>query len=240
LLVKAHHDNGRAKPLHLASMAQKHFLALFQRDGVDNALALNTFQSGLYHFPVTGIYHHRHTGNVGFGGNEIQEIGHLLRRLQQAVVHVYVYDDGPVFYLSARDHRRLIILLLFDESQKLARAGHIASLAHVHEIDFGGDIQQVQARKPSGLGSRGRHMRLLALSQQIISVYEFFCRSAAAAYDIDQTFVNILGYLGRHALGCLIILPQRVGQPGIGIGRNIIRSLAGKLFEEWFHLARAK
>ena len=45
-------------------------------------------------------------------------------------------------------------------------------------------------------------------------------RAAAAADDIDQAFARELLDLGRHEVGALVILAERVGQAGIRIGAD--------------------
>ena len=52
LLVETHHHNSSTEPLHILGMTDESTLSFFQRDGVDNTLALHTFQSCHDHLPV--------------------------------------------------------------------------------------------------------------------------------------------------------------------------------------------
>ncbi len=45
-------------------------------------------------------------------------------------------------------------------------------------------------------------------------------RAAAAADDIDQAFARKVLDLGRHEVGAFVILAERVGQAGVGIGAD--------------------
>ena len=52
LFVETHHDDCCTITFHIAGMLQKPFLAFFQRDRVDDTLALHTLQSCHNHLPV--------------------------------------------------------------------------------------------------------------------------------------------------------------------------------------------
>lgn len=51
-LVEAHHHTGGSVSEHILGMSDKHFLALLERYGVDDTLALTTLQSGSDDIPL--------------------------------------------------------------------------------------------------------------------------------------------------------------------------------------------
>jgi len=84
-------------------MFQKFSLPLLHADGIDDRFALHTFQSRFDDRPFGRIDHDWHTGDVGFGGDEIEETHHHLFPIQQAIVHVDVDDLRPIFDLLTGD-----------------------------------------------------------------------------------------------------------------------------------------
>ena len=58
-LVECHHHHGRAVTADEFRLVQKLLLAFLEADGIDDALALKTFQPGLDDLPLRGIHHHR-------------------------------------------------------------------------------------------------------------------------------------------------------------------------------------
>ena len=64
-LVKSHNHHGGAILPDGAGMSKESFFALFQRYGVDHALALHTFQRSLNHGEARGVYHPGDTCHLG-------------------------------------------------------------------------------------------------------------------------------------------------------------------------------
>ena len=119
LFVEAHHHHCSPVAHHIPGMLNKLLLALFQRDGVHDALALHTLQTGLDDLPVAGVDHHRYTRDIRLCGNHVQEGGHLLPGIEQTVVHIDIYHEGTVSHLLSGDADGLVVILLLDQSQEL-------------------------------------------------------------------------------------------------------------------------
>lgn len=130
-LVEAHHHTGGSVSEHILGMSDKHFLALLERYGVDDTLALTTLQSGSDDIPFGRVDHDRHFGNLGLGSYHIEEIHHLGLGIKQSVVHIDVYHSGPVSYLLAGYTEGFLITLLIDKSQELPASCHIAPFTHI-------------------------------------------------------------------------------------------------------------
>ena len=52
LFIECHHNHGGAVTLDELGLLKKNFFAFFQRDRIDHAFALNTFQACFNHFPL--------------------------------------------------------------------------------------------------------------------------------------------------------------------------------------------
>ena len=101
-LVERHHHHGGAMTPRDVGLVDEFLLAFLHRDRIDDRLALHAFQAGLDHGEFRGIDHHRHAGDVGLGGDEVEEGHHRGFGIEQALVHVDVDDLGAVLDLVAR------------------------------------------------------------------------------------------------------------------------------------------
>ena len=106
LLVEGHHHDRRAIGAHEARLAQKRLFAFLHRDRVDQALALKAFQARLDDGEFRRIDHRRHAGDVGLGGDEIEEFDHRPFGVDKALVHIDVDDLRAVGHLVAGDRER--------------------------------------------------------------------------------------------------------------------------------------
>ena len=91
-LVERHHHNRRAVPLDQARVALEGLLTFFQADRVHDRLALHALQPFLDHLPLRAVHHQRDARDVRFGGDQLQERGHRLLRVEHGLVHVHVHD----------------------------------------------------------------------------------------------------------------------------------------------------
>ena len=155
-LVEGHHHDRGAVAAHQPRLAQELFLALLHRDGIDDALALQAFQSGLDHAPLGAVDHHRDPGDVRLGGNQVQVGHHRLLGVQQTFVHVDVQHLGAVLDLLTRDHYRLVVAVVLDQLLELRAAGDVGALADVDEVGLRCDHQWLEAAE-AGVAGQGAH-----------------------------------------------------------------------------------
>ena len=120
LLVEGHDDDGGAVAAHLLGVLAERRLAFLHRDRVDDRLALHALQAGLDHRPFRRVDHDRHAGDVGLGGDQIEEGDHRLLGVEQALVHVDVDDLRAVRHLLARDVERGGVVAGRDQLAELA------------------------------------------------------------------------------------------------------------------------
>ena len=149
--VKRHHHRCRAVTAQELGLVQKLRLALFHADGVDNAFALYTAQPGLDHAPFRAVYHHRHTGDIGFGRHQVQKLHHRRLAVEHGFVHVHVDDLRAVFDLLACHRERLLKLAIQNHPRKGLRARDVGALADVDEQRFLVDEHRLQSRQAHGL-----------------------------------------------------------------------------------------
>ena len=112
--VKGHHHYRSAVAANQFRMVDKGFDALFHRNRVNDAFALNAFQAFLNNFPLGGVDHDRHAGNVRLAGNQVEEAHHRRFCVEHPLVHVDIDNLRAVFHLLTRDVQRFAVLLFFD------------------------------------------------------------------------------------------------------------------------------
>ncbi len=115
-------------------MGEEGLLPFLQADRIDDGLALDAFEPSLDHRPFRGIDHYGHARNVRFRGNQVEECGHRLFRVEKALVHVDVEDIGAALDLLARNCKRAIVIAGLDELAEFGGAGHVGPLAHHNEV----------------------------------------------------------------------------------------------------------
>ena len=134
-LVEGHDDDRGTVVADQPGLVKEVLLTLLERDRIDDPLALYAFQPGLDDLELGGIDHHRHLGDVGLGGDEVEELDHRPAGIDQPLVHVDVDDLRAVLHLVARDGERRRVVARGDQLAELGRAGDIRPLADVDEGD---------------------------------------------------------------------------------------------------------
>ena len=236
LFVEGHHHHGSTEAAYLAGTSKEWLFALLERYGVDHALALYALDGCGDDLPLRGVHHDGHAGNVGLRGDEVEEMHHLLLGVEQAIVHIDIEQLGSILHLVAGDGECFVIFLFVDKSKELARAGHVATLAHVDEVALGSHLAQFKSREPQGIGTWGRHVGLGTLDKGGIFGDVGIGGATASADDVDQSLGDILFHLHGHLGGCLVIAAEAVGESCIGVARDVVGGTCGKCLEVGFHL----
>ncbi len=199
---------------------QERFLAFLHEIEFTIGLALHAFQPGLDHLPLGAVDHHRDAGDVGFGGDQVEERGHGGGAVDQPFVHVHVDDLRPVFDLIARHVQRGGEIARGDQLAKARGPGDVGAFAHVHERDFRGLDERLQPGQAQAGRDGGQRARRGVGHPGRDGGDMVGRRSAAAADHVHQPFGGEFGDLAGHVVGRLIILPHLVRQPGVGIGAD--------------------
>ena len=244
LLVEGHNHHGSPHATQFGGPCFENGFSLFQRQGIDNAFALHTFQGSTDNFPVGRVDHERAACHFRLGCQQVEEVHHLFAGVEQTFVHVDVDDLCSVFHLSACDGHSFVILFLFDKSQELARTCHVATFAHVDEIHVGLQLEQV---KTGQLHVSGRGCRGMGWEECTVLLYDFgilgdvgICGAAASAYDVHKSGLDIVAHFLGHGFRCLVVTTVGIGKTGIGIHRNAIGSALSQFLNERTHFGCAK
>ena len=134
LLVEGHDHHSRSQLSDLPGLCHEGLRTLLQTDGIHDALSLCVLQTGKNRLPVRRINHQGslcHSRVIGYASDESF---HLPCAVQHSVVHVYVYDRGPVLDLLCCNLQRLVIFAGSYESGELAGARHIGPLTDIREV----------------------------------------------------------------------------------------------------------
>ena len=137
LFIKRHHHGGSAIAAHQLGLLAKGVNAFFHADGIDDPLALHAAQAGLDDAPFARVNHHRHAGNIGLGGDQVQKPHHGGLAVEHGLVHVDVNDLGAVFHLLACHGQGLFKIAIQDHAGKGLGARHIGALADIDECRAG-------------------------------------------------------------------------------------------------------
>ena len=218
--VERHDHDGGAVAAHQFGVADEGVLALLERDRIDHRLALHAFQPGLDHREFRGIDHHRHARDIGLGGDQIEERGHRLFGIEQALVHIDVDDLRAVLDLIAGHRERGRIIAGGDELAESRRAGDVGALADIDERNLRRQREGFEAGEPQPRRDLGDRARRLAGNGAGDGADVVGRGAAAAADDIDQARRGEFADQRRHRLGPFVVAAEFVGQPGIGIGAD--------------------
>ena len=136
LFVEGHHHRRRAIFEHCRGVLAKLLFAFFQRDRVDDALALQALEPCLDDLPFRGVHHEGHFGDFGLARQQLQEACHGRDAVDHALVHADVEDIRAVLDLLPGYAYRVLIFALLDQLRELGRTGHIGPLTD-HDVDAG-------------------------------------------------------------------------------------------------------
>ena len=134
LLVESHHYHRRAIFEDGRRVPAKPFFAFFQRDRIDNALALQTLQSRLDDLPFRGVHHKGYLGDFGLARQQLQEACHCVDAVDHALIHADVEDIRSVLDLLASDADSRFVFADFDQLREFWRTGHVGPLPD-HDVD---------------------------------------------------------------------------------------------------------
>ena len=147
---------------HAPRLRAEGVLALFERYGVDDALALHHLQPLFYDAEARTVYHYGHAAYLRFRDKQTQKAMHGSFGVQQALVHVHVYYLRAVLNLLARYGQRLFVPPAPYEPAEAGGAGDVGALAHVDEVGVGANLQQFHAAQVGAGGAFAARARRYA------------------------------------------------------------------------------
>ena len=237
-LVESHHHHRGAVAANQFRMVDKGFDALFHRDGVNDAFSLNAFQALFNDFPLGGVNHDRHAGNVRLAGNQVKETHHRRFRVEHPLVHVDIDNLRAAFHLLTRNVQRFAVLLFFNQPLKFRRAGDVSSFTDVNEQAIVADIQRLQAGEAAGHRNFRQLTRRQARYRPAHGGDMLRGGTAAAANDIEETGFRPFANLRRHGVGVQIVFAEGVGQAGVRVRGDVAFGNARQLLDVLPQLVR--
>ena len=221
-------------------MLAENVFALFQTDGVDDCLPLHAFQPGFDDLPFGGVNHHRHAGDVRFGGDQIQKAGHARHAIEHTVIEIDINHLRAIFHLLGGNADGFFIIFFVNQAPESRRTGDICPLADVDEIAERCDRQRFQPAE-SRFGFVFRHGARLKLLHRFGDGADVVggC-AAAAANDVHESVLGKIAQLLGDFLRRLVILTEFVRQPGVGIAGNVRVGDICQRFQIRTHFRRAE
>ena len=241
LFIEGHHHHRGSEPVDFCSLLQESFLSFLETDGIDYALALRILQAREYGLPMRGVDHQRSPRHGRVILYAADEGLHLFRAVQHCVIHVDVYDVGPVFYLLRGYLQRGVIVAFGDEPREFARARDVRPFANIREIGllsvYGICLQSAYFQQVVLTGHR---TGLLVRNGGGAGTDVSRSGSAASAYYVDEALVRHLEHVVGHLFRAFAVLSQFVWQAGIWIADHRHLTERGYLPEQGHHVRCAE
>ncbi len=239
-LVKRHHHHRRSVPTNQPGTPQELLFTVLEADGVHDRFALYALEPRFQHGPPGAVDHHRHTVDVRFGGDQVQEPRHHGFAIQQRVVHVHVDNAGPRHHLFPRDFHGRLEFLVANQPGKTPRAGHIGALPHHHKIGVGTERQRFLAAESCESfhcgDTTGRHA-----SHGLRDLFDVRrCRAATSSHNVQPPRIGELTQRVRHVLWRQIEAAELVRQAGVGMTADVDRSNLRQFGHIGAHLLRTQ
>ncbi len=127
--VEGHDDDGGTIAADEFGLVEEFFFAFFEGDGVDDAFALEAFEAFFEDVPFGAVDHDGDAGDVGLGGDEVEEAAHAGAGVEHAFVEVHVDDVGAVGDLLAGDFDSFVEFVFFDEFAEAGGTGDVVAFA---------------------------------------------------------------------------------------------------------------
>ncbi len=239
-LVEGHDDDGRPEAGDLARFGEEVLLALLERDRVHDPLALEAAQPGLDHRPARAVDHDRDARDLGLGGDQVEEARHRGLGVEHPLVHVDVEHVRAAAHLLERDVDRAGVVVGLDQAPEARRPGHVGALADHHEARLLLDRERLETGEARQRGPLRDRPRCESRGRRDDRRDVLGRRPAAAADAVDEAALGELaqqrGGLGRR----LLVVAERVRQPGVRIAPHGHRGHACELREPGAHLGSAE
>ena len=188
LFIECHHHCGGSEIFDDSGLADEFLFSMFQGNGVDYGSAGGVTECAGYRVEIGGIYHPWNACNLRICCQQSKEVTHLVARLKQAVVHVYIEDHRAVGNLFPGYGYGFAVVFLFYQAQEFAASGHVASFADVDESAVVGKF--IKSGYPWPFSRHGTVGRAFAVDCGAQSCDMRRGSAAAAAGYIECTFAQ--------------------------------------------------
>mmetsp|Transcript_22181 Transcript_22181/g.87376 ORF Transcript_22181/g.87376 Transcript_22181/m.87376 type:complete len:833 (-) Transcript_22181:42-2540(-) len=238
LLVKGHHNHGRAQPAHDARLREERLLALLEADAVHDAAALRALEPLHHHVELARVQHERKARHARLGREQQDELAHDRHRVHQALVDVDVDHLGAVLHLVAGHLERLVQLAALDQPCEPPAARDVASLANVNKVQLLLEREHLQAAQPQVRRGRRRLAHCIVQARHRVGhrLDVRRRRAAAAAHHVHQACLDELAEDGSGHVGRLVVLAEGVGETRVGVAEHVAVRNGRHLLDERPHL----
>ena len=237
------HDHGGGAELHDGpSVALEGLFAFLERDRVDDAFALQTLQASLEDFPLGGIDGDGDLRNVGFGLHEVEEAGHHLDAVDEAIIEADVDDRRAVVDLLAGHGEGVFEFAFLNQFSEPRGAGDVGTFPDHEEIFVVGVIVDLGA----GEAEERLYGRGFAGFDVADGIGDFGDVvggvSAATAGKIDESGTGEVAEVLVHVRGVQVEAGRGEGvrHPGVGIAGDVGAGDVGEFLDEGAHLVGAE
>ncbi len=218
--IKCHDHNRRAIGADQSRMIQKGFLAFFERDGIDDGLALHAFKTSFDHVPFRTIDHHWHASDVRLSCNQVEILNHDLLAVDQSFIHIDVDDLRAVFHLIAGNNECCRIITSRNQLAKAGRAGNVGALTDIDEGNLFGQRERLKARQAHQWWHVNRLARRMLGDSRSDCANMVRRRATATANHVDEAFTREIFDLRGHCFRAFVVLTEFIRQTGIWIGTD--------------------
>ena len=193
---------------------------------------MNTLQACDDNVPFRGVDHDRHFGNVGLGGNQVQESDDGGFGIEHAFVHVHVDNLGAVFHLFAGNRQGGVVVVFQNQALEFGRAGHVTALADVDEEGVRRNGKGLETAQSAGNFSC-RNLARLYVRDRGANFFNVGRRGAATAADqIQVAALAEIAQFAAHVVGGFVVLAEFIGQAGIEMAADIALGHVRQFFKE--------
>jgi len=143
--VESHDNNSSSVILNDFSFLDKFLFSFFERNGIDNTLALTLLQAALDYLELGRIDHEGESGDFRVTQSQSAESLHRFLPVNESVVQVDIKNLSSVLNLIFRHLDRLLVLVVHDQLLESERPRDVATFSHVHEVEVVSENELLQA-----------------------------------------------------------------------------------------------
>src|SRR5246127_365296 len=218
IFVDAPDDDRGAVGAHERADAFELFFAVFEIDGIDDALALAIREREFDRGRVRGIDHER---SLDFADELIVERRNVLHLVAIGALQADVNHVGATFYLTASDFCGFLPLFGGDQILERARADHVGALADNERARAFFGFDHFDTGIDGAMFLFGWPARRLAFGHLGDCANVIFGGSAAAADNVEPAAIHEALELFRERSRRFAIAAFFVGQSRIRVARDV-------------------
>jgi len=116
-----------------------------ERDGVDDALALDTLEASLDDVELGRVDHEGDFGDVGVSNSELQELLHGSDTIEETFVKVKVQNLGTFLDLLTSNFKSLLVVTSHNQVLEALGTSNVAAFTNIDEDEFRTESESLEA-----------------------------------------------------------------------------------------------